>query len=467
MPETAFHLNMQTQAPRQDHLPVFAKLIASRVVKANQRPHYLRWGKLWFATADPSTPEHTQTWFQDLGRKPGLHPWQFTQAVRSVAWLARDILALPWATSFDWRGLAETARPLESTHRTIAREAIRVPARPPMPSYDLPPVLSPDEEVTRVCEEVRRAARLGGLAYETEKTYVHWNARFTRFCHARLTQTPRQAGTPAITAYLDYLALERQVSVATQKQALNAMVFLTRHVFGVPEFQLEQGVQGRSQRRPPTVLTREEVRQILAHLENPWKLAAQLMYGCGLRLMEAMRLRVKDLDFGQGTITVHDGKGAKHRVVTLPRTLESSLREHLATLKANHERDLAAGVGDCHIPESLARKYPNAPRQWPWQWIFPSATLCAHPRSGKIARYHLHQDSMSRQFKEAVRKAAQNKRVTCHTLRHSFATHLLESGIDIRTVQDLLGHSDISTTMLYLHVMKRPGAGGPSPLDFA
>ena len=190
------------------------------------------------------------------------------------------------------------------------------------------------------------------------------------------------------------------------------------------------------------------------------------MYGSGLRLIESLRLRVKDIDFGQGTIVV-DGKGAKTRIVPLPHALEPRLKEHLAKEKQNHLQDLAAGQGAVHIPEALLRKYPNATREWPWQYLFPSATLCAHPKSKRLARFHVHESSMQRQFKEATYKASLSKPATCHTLRHSFATHLLESGVDIRTVQDLLGHSDVSTTMIYLHVIKRPGAGGPSPLDLA
>jgi integron integrase len=456
----------------RDPLADFADLLLRRAAPERARPHLIRWVRKWAETVtDRSTRESTVAYFETLGRDPNLAPWQFQQCVRAVAWFARDTLHLPWAAGFDWRALAESARPLEPDHRTHARETIRVAAQsassdftPPTQEGRLP---TPEAEVARICEEIRRSARLGGLAYETEKTYVHWNARFTRFCLAKLQQTPQAAGTPAITAYLDFLALERQVSIATQKQALNAMVFLTRQVFGLAEFKLDKGVLGYTSRRPPTVLTREEVRTILAHLENPWKLAAQLMYGSGLRLMEAMRLRVKDIDFGHGTITVHDGKGAKHRVVTLPRSLENTLQEHLAKGKQAHQQELAGGGGEAHLPESLARKYPNAPREWPWQWIFPAASLCAHPRNGRIARYHLHDASMQRQMAEAVRKSGLAKRATCHTLRHSFATHLLESGVDIRTVQALLGHSDVSTTMIYLHVMKRPGAGGPSPLDLA
>ncbi|MFN5579156.1 MAG: integron integrase, partial [Akkermansiaceae bacterium] len=276
---------------------------------------------------------------------------------------------------------------------------------------------------------------------------------------------PQTAVPAAITHYLDYLALERHVAPATQKQALNALAFLTKNILGHQEFTLDHITPARGQRRPPVVMTRGEVRSLIAHLENPWKLAAQLMYGSGLRVMETLRLRVKDIDFGQGTITIHDGKGGRHRVVPLPKALENRLTEHLAANREKHLQDLVVGAGDVHMPEALLRKWPNASREWPWQYLFPSATLCPHPRTGRVARHHLHESSMQRQMKDAVRKAAVPKRVTCHTMRHSFATHLLESGTDIRTVQSLMGHSSVETTMIYLHVMKRPGAGAPSPLD--
>lgn len=262
---------------------------------------------------------------------------------------------------------------------------------------------------------------------------------------------------------------------------------------GMEKVKLDFKPARQGHRRPPTVMTRDEVEKVINLLEDPWKLIAQLLYGSGLRQSEGLSLRVKDVDFGQGTITIHDGKGGKHRLVSLPRSLEKKLREHLAKAKEKHLADLAIEVGEVHLTESLRRKYPNAAKEWPWQkdrgtevfwterseacrvrcrvqassqYVFPSAKLFAHPRTGRVARHHLHEKSLQRQFKRAVRQSSSSKRVTCHTLRHGFATHLLEGGVDIRTVQGLLGHADVSTTMRYLHVMKKPGAGAPSRLDF-
>ena len=419
-----------------DYLPAYDQLLDRRNIPDWAKPHYVRWAKTWNTTVAQDASPATLEFFQTLGCRPNLAPWQFQQAVRAVAWLARDILRIPWAKSFDWRGLADQAKPLEPGHRTLGRETIRVPAVsvPPPDSTDAASLPETTVEVARICEELRRAIRLAGLSYATEQTYVHWNTRFTRFCLIKLKRTPQDAGPQGITDYLNYLALERNVSASTQKQALNAMVFLTRKVFGHEEFTLEKPVNGHIRRRPPVVLTRSEVQSIIAHLEDPWKLAAQLMYGSGLRLMESLRLRVKDIDFGQGTIIINDGKGSKHRVVPLPRALETRLKEHLAKENIKHADNLAGGCGEVHMPEALLRKYPNASREWPWQFLFPAATFCPHPRTKRVARYHVHEFSMQRQFKEAARKAKLSKPATCHTLRHSFATHLLESGVDIRTV---------------------------------
>jgi integron integrase len=433
-------------------------------IKSAAHDYYIRWAESWTKARGHHSAQRTRDWFDALGRSSSIADWQLRQAIHAARILACDIMKTEWALAYDWQALSDQAKSLEPSHRTRARETINVRAALP-PRCD--PTNLPDtrEEVDRLIDALRRSIRIKNMAMATEETYVHWCARFTHFCLSKLKNPPQTAVPGAITHYLDYLALERHVAPATQKQALNALAFLTKNVLGHPEFTLEHITPAVGQRRPPVVMTRDEVRAVFARLEDPWKLCAQVMYGSGLRLMEAMRLRVKDFDFGQGTITIHNGKGGKHRVVTLPRALDTRLQSHLNQLREKHQQDLAVGAGDVHMPEALLRKWPNACREWRWQYVFPSATLCPHPRTGKVARYHLHDDSMARQFREAARKAGIPKRITSHTLRHSFATHLLESGTDIRTVQSLLGHADVSTTMIYLHVMKRPGAGAPSPLD--
>lgn len=464
MPPPPVHDSIPSTASRARR--DFLRRIAALPIKPTARTHYVRWAESWTKARGHQSPQRTSDYFHALGRSTHLADWQYRQAVDAARILACDVLSVPWASSFDWSGLSDQARSLQPDHRTLARETIRIRAdlhASPLPSPQQ--AANAETELKKLMDSLRRAIRIRNMAVATEETYVHWNRRFTRFYFKTLGQSPQTAGPPAITAYLNFLALERNVAPATQKQALNAMAFLMKNVLGIEEFTLDNITPARGARRPPAVMTREEVRSVFARLEDPWKLIAQVMYGSGLRLMEAMRLRVKDLDFGQGTITIHDGKGGRHRVVTLPVALEKRLTEHLTRLREKHLQDLAVGAGDVHMPEALLRKWPNATREWCWQYLFASATLCPHPRTGRIARHHLHESSMQRQFRDAIRKASIPKRATCHTLRHSFATHLLESGTDIRTVQTLLGHASVETTMIYLHVMKRPGAGVPSPLD--
>ena len=463
------HFPFEPDPPSQKASPArqkFIQRIATLTIKPTACDYYIRWAESWTKARGHQSIERTQAYFDALGRSTHIADWQFRQAVDAARILACDVLAIRWASSFDWLGLSEQARSLEPDHRTLARESIRVRANLPPSSTPTPEqVADAESELKRLIDSLRRIIRVKNMAMATEETYVHWNCRFIRFCFQMLGQSPQAAGPPAITAYLDFLALERNVASATQKQALNAMVFLVKNIYGIKDFTLDHFTPAPGQRRPPVVMTRAEVLSVIARLESPWKLAAQLMYGSGLRVMETLRLRVKDLDFGQGTITIHDGKGGRHRVVPLPKSLEQRLKDHLAAAHAKHLQDLAVGAVEVHMPEALLRKWPNASREWPWQYVFPSATLCPHPRTGRVARHHLHETSLQRQFKDAVRKAAIPKRATCHTMRHSFATHLLESGTDIRTVQSLLGHASVETTMIYLHVMKRPGAGAPSPLD--
>ena len=446
----------------------FLQRLETHAIRPTARDYYVRWAEAWINARGNRSADTTTAYFDALGRSTHLADWQFRQAVHAVRILACEVLSLPWAPAFDWQGLADQAKSLEPSHRTLGREVIQVRAvlPPPPPSDPNAPLPEIGAETDRITEELRRAIRLGGLAYATEQTYVQWCVRFTRFCLTRLKQTPQAGGTGAITAYLDYLALESRVSPSTQKQALNAIVFLTRKVFGIEELTIEKPAAATGGRRPPVVLSRREVAAVFAHLEDPWKLAAQLMYGSGLRLMECLRLRIKDLDFEQGTITVHDGKRGKHRVVPLPRALEERLKDHLAKAREKHLQDLAVGLGETHLPEALKRKYSRAAAEWAWQYVFAAAKVCAHPRTGQIARHHLHEHSLQRQFHDAVRKADIPKNACCHSMRHSFATQLLQNGTDIRTVQDLMGYASVETTMIYLHVIQRPGAGAPSPLDF-
>jgi integron integrase len=288
---------------------------------------------------------------------------------------------------------------------------------------------------------------------------VDWCHRFLQFCNPGGADEPVDTSALAeadVERFLAHLATARNVSASTQNQALNALVYLFRRVLGRP---LDEMQFRRAQRPPrvPVVLTRDEVRALLAALTDTPQLLARLLYGTGMRLMEGVRLRVGDVDFGNGRIIVRNGKGGKDRVVPLPTSLVGPLRAQLEQVRRLHEDDLAAGAGSVYLPHALARKSPNAPREWVWQYVFPSARLTTDPKAGVTRRHHLHEASFQKRVKAAGQAAGIAKRVNSHALRHSFATHLLEDGYDIRTVQELLGHKDVSTTMIYTHVMNRPG----------
>ena len=274
-----------------------------------------------------------------------------------------------------------------------------------------------------------------------------------------------EMGADEVTAFLNHLARERNVAANTQNQALSALLFLYKEALGTPLPWLDSLERSRRPARMPTVLTRAEVARLLAAMRGTKWMMAGLLYGAGLRLRECLTLRVKDVDFGYGQILVRDGKGAKDRVTMLPATLVEPLKEHLLRMKALHERDLECGYGDVELPDALARKYPRAAYEWGWKFVFPSQRLSIDPQTGVIRRHHLYENYLIRGVGEAARAAGIAKHVSCHTLRHSFATHLLENGHDIRTVQELLGHADVSTTMVYTHVLNRGGRGVASPLD--
>jgi integron integrase len=286
-----------------------------------------------------------------------------------------------------------------------------------------------------------------------------------RFIYFSGKRHPAELGAGEVTAFLNYLACEREVAAATQNQALSALLFLYKEVLRQPLPWLDGLERAKLPTRVPTVLTRGEVQRLLAAMQGTKWLMASLLYGAGLRLRECLKLRVKDIDFGYRQIVVRDGKGAKDRVTMLPGAVQAPLRAQLRAVKELHERDAAEGCGDVELPHALARKYPRAQYAWAWKFVFPSPRLSADPRTGVIRRHHVYENYVIRGVARAACHARIDKHVSCHTLRHSFATHLLEAGYDIRTVQELLGHADVSTTMVYTHVLNKGGAGVTSPLD--
>ena len=314
----------------------------------------------------------------------------------------------------------------------------------------------------RLLDQVRDRIRVKHYSLRTEQAHIQWIKRFI-FFHGK--RHPKDMAAPEVEAFLSHLATEKNVSASTQSQALSALLFLYREVLGIELPWLENLTRAKKPQRLPVVLTVAEVKAILVRLDGRNALMANLLYGAGLRLMEVLRLRVKDVDFGMRQITVRDGKGFKDRVTMLPESLIEPLQRYLQKVKEIHQEDLRAGFGEVYLPYALERKYPNAGREWGWQYIFPSSQRSIDPYSGKERRHHLDEKVLQRAVKTAVRDAGISKPASCHTMRHSFATHLLESGYDIRTVQELLGHKDVSTTMIYTHVLNRGGRGVTSPLD--
>ncbi|MDD4967482.1 integron integrase [Halothiobacillus sp.] len=319
-----------------------------------------------------------------------------------------------------------------------------------------------NQQPPKLLDRVRAEIRVRHYSIRTEEAYIDWVRRFILFHHKR---HPADMGAEEVGAFLSYLATERQVAASTQNQAKSALLFLYQKVLGVELPWLDEVITARSSKRLPVVLTPTEVRRLLDGTSGTMNLIVSLLYGTGMRLLEGLRLRVKDVEFTRREIIIREGKGNKDRVTMLPENLVLPLSAHLEKVKALHQRDLDAGFGSVYLPSALAVKYPNAPTAWGWQFVFPSAVRANDPRSGMERRHHIHEASVQRAVREAAKLVNISKPVSPHVLRHSFATHLLQAGYDIRTVQELLGHKDVATTMIYTHVLNKGGRGVVSPLD--
>lgn len=316
--------------------------------------------------------------------------------------------------------------------------------------------------MSQLLDEVRAAIRLRHYSIRTEEAYVGVIRRFILYHDKR---HPREMGVDEIRQYLSHMATNDRVAASTQNVALSALLFLYKEVLQV-ELGLVDGVErAKRPQRVPVVLTSDEVRRVLSHLTGTHHLMASLLYGAGLRLMECVRLRIKDIDFDYKQITVRDGKGERDRRTLLPAPLAEALSYHLARIRLQHEADVRAGYGNVYLPYALDRKYPNAATEWVWQYVFPASKLSVDPRSSVVRRHHASEDGLQHAVKGALKQAGIQKRASCHTLRHSFATHLLEAGYDIRTIQELLGHADVATTMIYTHVLNKGGKAVRSPLE--
>ena len=398
---------------------------------AAQQPHLVRWVRefLLFAREHEGyTFEQTLDLFlADVGKRVGIKPWQLQQA-------------------------ADAVRIYRYQYRSAgARQAPEAGERPePMDDAGL---------LTRL----REVIRLRHYAQSTEKTYLHWTRRF--LAYRRQTGLAGAPTAADVKAFLTRLAMVRKVSASTQNQAFSAILLLFREVLRTDLEEMAQTVRAKRGRRLPTVLSVAEVQALLAAVDPDWQLMVKLLYGGGLRLGELIRLRVKDLDFDAGLIVVRNGKGDKDRTTLLPVSLHDELREHMRKVEEWHEADLAEGYGEAPLPDALARKYPNAGREWCWQYLFPADKVAVDPADGKMRRYHVYDKTVQAAVRRAVRKAGIAKHASVHTLRHSFATHLLLNGTDIREIQELLGHKSVETTMIYTHVVRELKTKARSPLD--
>jgi len=396
-------------------------------------------------------------WVEALDRKGRLEVWQLRQALKAVEVLMgmRGVSAI--GLSISWEELGSLCEELGVDHVTLARgEPVPEAVERSLSKADG----RLDAEAAGALRKLRELIRRRNMAIRTEKTYADWTERFLIYNQGKLPPSPQ-----AVPTFLSYLTLERNVAAATQAQALNALIFLYREVLEMDIGVLGSFKRARVSRKLPVVLTRTEKDLLFSVMSGVSGLMARLMYGTGMRLMECVRLRVQNVDVGNRLIHVHEGKGGKNRVVPLPQAYEEELVAHLKSRKLQHEQDVAAGFGEVFVSEGLLRRFGGSIKDWSWQYVFASSRISTDPRSGRMMRHHVSENLVQKAVKTASRKVEIPKNVSCHVLRHSFATHLLQAGSDIRTVQELLGHADVSTTMIYTHVINRPGVSVVSPAD--
>jgi len=416
------------------------------------------------------SPKILDDYLQTISRNARFADWQFRQAVNALEILFIDIVKADWADSFPWAEWTELSTELQSSHVTVARTY----HRPTGVSVECGKGATLSTSDDRLIKKVREAfpekmnrliseIRIKNYSFSTERSYEKWVARYIAF--HKMKDLEELTGQHA-SAFLEYLVINRQVSSSTQTQALCALVFFYKFVMENELGELGRFRRSQKPRRLPVVLSRQEVFSVINKMTNAnHQLMTNLLYGCGMRLLECVRLRIFDVDFANHHILIRNAKGNKDRVAPLPKSLVRFLQDQISKVKAIHTKDLEAGLGEVFLPFALERKYPNAATEFGWQYLFPASKVAVDPRSNKIRRHHVHETSLQKQIKLAAKRAGIYKRVTSHTFRHSFATHLLERGSDIRTVQELLGHADVSTTMIYTHVLNKPGVSVVSPSD--
>jgi len=452
----------------------FYTILLKHNIPQNQHHYYVKWierlllfcQSLDSAKHKPSKDsilsieaKHINHFLQDIDRTTELTPWQFRQLLHALKLFLISLNHLSWAKQFDWDYWQAAAQKLPDNHATVARDYSSLSVN--ISNQQKPPEKTSNSSHNLLLEKLIFCLRSGNYAIRTEQTYSDWVKRFLLF-HSNINAD--NLNDDHATDYLNYLAVNRRVASNTQSVALNALVFLFKKVLDKP-LDIKGFKLANRPRKLPVVLTMDEIRALLGQMQGLYGLLAGLQYGTGMRLMEVIRLRVQDIDVGYHQIVIRNAKGNKDRLVPLPHCYQDQLLAQIEFVSTQHKLDLQNNHGEVYLPDALNRKFPNAAKELRWQYLFPASRISSDPRSGAVRRHHIHETSLQKKIKQAANDANLLKRVSSHTLRHSFATHLLENGYDIRTVQELLGHSDVSTTMIYTHVLNTPGVTVRSPAD--